>query len=139
MIIIFFESIDQLIDCPINCASLSRQNLAFTVHILEPTFSYVMANLLFLYPATQQWQGIMVFALDVRVSVCQSISFSFPDDNLSKHQWNFTKLGMCIDIVEILFGIINGQICQILIELSARDAIMATIFKFFQVLTRAGS
>ena len=26
--------------------------------------------------------------------------FSFPDDNLSKHKWIFTKLGMCIDIVE---------------------------------------
>ena len=36
--------------------------------------------------------------------------FSFPDDNLSKHQWSFTKLGMCIDIVEIWFGIANGQI-----------------------------
>ena len=36
--------------------------------------------------------------------------FSFPDDNLSKHQWIFTKLGMCIDIVEIWFGIANGQI-----------------------------
>ena len=36
--------------------------------------------------------------------------FSFPDDNLSKHQWIFTKLGMCIDIVEIWFRIANGQI-----------------------------
>ena len=35
--------------------------------------------------------------------------FSFPDDNLNKHQWIFTKLGMCIDIVEIWFGIANGQ------------------------------
>ena len=45
--------------------------------------------------------------------------FSFPDDNLSKHQWIFTKPGMCIDIVEIWFGIANGQISSI--ELSARD------------------
>ena len=36
--------------------------------------------------------------------------FSFPDNNLSKHQWIFTKLGMCIDIVEIWFGIANGKI-----------------------------
>ena len=36
--------------------------------------------------------------------------FSFPDDNLSKGQWIFTKLGMCIDIVEIRIGIANGQI-----------------------------
>ena len=39
--------------------------------------------------------------------------FSFPGDNLSKHQWIFTKLGMCIDIVEIWFGIANGQISSI--------------------------
>ena len=56
-------------------------------------------------------------------SVCQSyvspsVRISFPDDNLSKHQWIFTKLGMCIDIVEIWFGVANGQI---LTELSARD------------------
>ena len=39
-------------------------------------------------------------------------SFLFPDDtcNLSKHQWIVTKLGMCIDIVEIWFGVANGQI-----------------------------
>ena len=36
--------------------------------------------------------------------------FTFVDDNMSKHQWIFTKLGMCIDIVEILFRIANGQI-----------------------------
>ena len=42
----------------------------------------------------------------IRPSVC----FSFLDDNLSKHQWIFTKLDMCIDIVEIWFGIANGQI-----------------------------
>ena len=39
--------------------------------------------------------------------------FSFLDDNLSKHQWIFTTLGMCIDIVEIWFGIANGQILSI--------------------------
>ena len=31
-------------------------------------------------------------------------------DNLSKHKWIFIKFGMCIDIVEIWFGIANGQI-----------------------------
>ena len=36
--------------------------------------------------------------------------FSFLDDNLSKDQWIFTKLGMFIDIVEIWFGIASGQI-----------------------------
>ena len=42
--------------------------------------------------------------------VCPSVRFSFPNDNLSKHQWIFTKLGMCIDIMEIWFGIANWQI-----------------------------
>ena len=50
--------------------------------------------------------GYYGFTLVVRVSV----RFSFPDDNLSKHKLIFTKLGMCIDIVEIWFGIANGQI-----------------------------
>ena len=36
--------------------------------------------------------------------------FWFPDDNLSKHQWIFTKLGMCIHVLEIWFGIAAGQI-----------------------------
>ena len=39
--------------------------------------------------------------------------FSFPDDKLSKHQCIITKLGMCIDIMEIWFGIANGQISSI--------------------------
>ena len=30
-----------------------------------------------------------------------------------KYQWIFIKLGMCIDIVEIWFGIANGQILSI--------------------------
>ena len=58
--------------------------------------------------------GYCDFMLEVRVSIrrsfCPSVRFSFPDDNLSKHQWIFTKFGMCIDIVEIWFGIANGQI-----------------------------
>ena len=36
--------------------------------------------------------------------------FVVSDDNLSKHQWIFTKPDMCIDIVDIWFGIANGQI-----------------------------
>ena len=52
-----------------------------------------------------------VYPASIRQSYIHwSIRFLFPDDNLSKHQWIFTKLGMCIDIVEIWFGIANGQI-----------------------------
>ena len=36
--------------------------------------------------------------------------FSFPDDNLSKPQGILTKLGTCIDMKGIWFGIANGQI-----------------------------
>ena len=43
----------------------------------------------------------------VRLSFRPSVLF--PDDNLSKHQWIFTKLGMCIDIVKIWFGIANAR------------------------------
>ena len=51
----------------------------------------------------------------VCLSVCLSIHISFPDDNLSKHQWIFTKPSMCIDIIEIWYGQIwsnfDGIIC----------------------------
>ena len=46
------------------------------------------------------------------LSVCQSI-FSFPDDSLSKCQWIFTERDVCTDIVEIWFGVVNGQISSI--------------------------
>ena len=51
--------------------------------------------------------------LSVCLSVCQSYvhpsGFHFRMIT-SKYQWIFTKLGMCIDIVEIWFGIANRQI-----------------------------
>ena len=39
-----------------------------------------------------------------------SVRFSFPNDNLSKSQGILTKLGTCIDMKEIWFGIANGQV-----------------------------
>ena len=59
--------------------------------------------------------------------VCSSTHFSFQNDSLSKHQWIFTKLGMCIDIVEIWFGLLMGKFHLIFMELSARDT---PIFSF---------
>ena len=44
------------------------------------------------------------------LSASDTSLFSYLDDNLSKYQWINTKLGVCIDIVEICFGIANGQI-----------------------------
>ena len=63
------------------------------------------------YTRPHNSDGYYGFTLVVRPSVVRpSVRFSFPDDNLSKHQWIFTKLGMCIDIMEIWFGFANGQI-----------------------------
>ena len=53
-----------------------------------------------------RWMSV---CLSVCLSVVRpSVSFSFPDNNLSKRQWIFTKFGLCIDIMEILYGIANG-------------------------------
>ena len=49
----------------------------------------------------------------IELCACDKSVFSFPDDNLNKYQWIFTKFGTCIDIVEICFAIGNGQISSI--------------------------
>ena len=54
--------------------------------------------------------------------------FSFLDDNLSKCQGILTKVGTCIDIKEIWFGLLLGKFCQCLTELSARNTIMAEYY-----------
>ena len=60
-------------------------------------------------------QAMVSIRLSIRPSIhpsviCMSVHISFLDDNLSKHQWIFTKFGFCIDIVELWFGIADGQI-----------------------------
>ena len=47
------------------------------------------------------------------LSVRDKSIFSFLDDNFSKYQWIFTKFDMCIDIVEICFGVAHWQILSI--------------------------
>ena len=60
--------------------------------------------------------------LSVRLSyVYPSASISFPVYNLSNHRWIFTKLGMCIDIVEIWVSIAYGQISLIFDKVTARQ------------------
>ena len=62
--------------------------------------------------------------------------FSFSKDNLSKCQGVLTKLGTCIDMKEIWFGIANGQISrQCLTELSAHDTIMARYYSLTFLFT----
>ena len=47
------------------------------------------------------------------LSAQDMLIFSFPDGNLSKCQGILTKLGTCIDLKEILFGIADGQISSV--------------------------
>ena len=54
--------------------------------------------------------------------------FLFPDDNLSRCQGILTKLGICIDIKEILFQIADGQISWIFDR--SCDMIMARYYRF---------
>ena len=59
-----------------------------------------------------------------------SVRISFPDDNVSKHQWILTKFGMCIEIVEIWSRIANRQISSNFdgFEISARDTPIFFVF-----------
>ena len=57
-----------------------------------------------------------------------SVRFSFLDDNLSKHQWISTNLGMCALILWVSgLGLLLGKFRKIFTELSARDT---PIFSF---------
>ena len=47
------------------------------------------------------------------LSACNTSAFHFQDNNFSKSQWIFTKFDICIDIVEICFGIVHWQILAI--------------------------
>ena len=50
----------------------------------------------------QTWYWIWFGIVDDQISL-------IPDDKVSKYQWIFTKLGMCIDVV-VCFWIARGQI-----------------------------
>ena len=59
------------------------------------------------------WFGLLMgkFRLFLtQLSARDTSIFSLSYENLSKCQWSFTKLGLCMDIVEIWFWIANGQI-----------------------------
>ena len=77
--------------------------------------------------------GYYVFTLEVRVSICLSVRASFcllyvciffQAHNLSKYQWIFTQLGMCIDVVEII------DLNQLLSKLSARHTTVVGVLSF---------
>ena len=49
---------------------------------------------------------------------------------MSKYQWTFTKLGVCIDIIEIWFRNTIGRIWSVLTELSAHHTIVVGYNRF---------
>ena len=55
---------------------------------------------------------MLVVLLLTELSAHNTSVFYFQDNNLStgKSQWLFTKLDMCIDVVEICLWIAHGQI-----------------------------
>ena len=70
-------------------------------------------------------------------AVCQQYShILFQDNNLSKSQWIFTKIDtcMCIDIVEISFGIAHCQISSIFDKvICPGNLIMAGNYPWFHI------
>ena len=99
------------------------QNSSISDSYLPATYPYFYFWMITFYTPPHNSGGVLWFHIRrpwsvrlsvrpsyIRPSVRPSVHFSILDDNLSKNQWIFTKLGMCIDIVEILFGIANGQI-----------------------------
>ena len=75
-----------------------------------------------LYTPPHDSGSVLWFHFVVRVSVRLSVRpyFRFRVDYLSKCQWIVTKLGMCIDVLEIWFGLLVDKFRQFLTELSTR-------------------
>ena len=85
----------------------------------KPNFTEELYMCLLIIPHHKIVVGCYGFTLDIRVClfVCPSVHQLYIRLSVflfrmitSKHQWIFTKLGMCIDIMEIWFVIANGQI-----------------------------
>ena len=79
---------------------------------------------------------ILAVCVSAHLSVCLSVIcpsvFLFPEDNFSKCQWIFTTLGVCIDIVEIWFGNVNGQILSIFHRICPQPGLGLLMGKFSQ-------
>ena len=88
---------------PVTCLSRFQKKKEKIIIIIKLFYNIFILS----HTIVARYYGL---ALDVCVSVRPSVHFSFPDDYFSKHQWIFTKFGMCIDIMEIWFGIANRQI-----------------------------
>ena len=87
----------------------------------------------FLYPPHNSGRVLWfhVGRLCVCLSVRPSVSFSFLDDNLSKHQMDFHQTLVCaLMLWRSGLGLLMGKFRQIFTELSARDM---PIFSFLDV------
>ena len=67
------------------------------------------------------WSGLGLLMCEFRQLLMELAAhdmfiFSFLKANLRKCQWIFTKLGICIDIMEICFRIANGQSSSIFVR-----------------------
>ena len=98
---------------PFVCLSISRTSLFLFRMITWVNINGFSPNLVCVLILLRSGLGLQMGQFRqilTKLSVWDAPIFSFLDDNMSKYQWIFTKLGMCIDIVEIWFGIANGQI-----------------------------
>ena len=65
---------------------------------------------------------------NIRLSVVRPSVFSCPGNNLSKYQWLFTELGMCIDLWRSDLGLLMGKFNQFSTELPVRHTIVAEYY-----------
>ena len=102
---------------PCVCPSISRMSISASVFRFR-MITWVNVNGFSpnLVCALILWQSGLGLLMGKFLQILTELSardmsiFSFLDDNLSKRQRIFTKLGVCIDIVEIWIWIANGQI-----------------------------
>ena len=97
----------------------------------------------FIYTLPHNSDGVLWFHIgcpcvnpSIQLSYIHLSIFLFPDDNLNKYewivkyQWILTKLGRCIDTVEVWFGIANGQILSIFNRVVSHHTIFAGYYHF---------
>ena len=90
---------------PMTCRYFHFQTItSLNINGFSPIFVCV---LIFWKIGTEVLMGRFCTVL-TELSVRDTSIVSFPDNNLSKSQWIFTKLNMCIDLVEIWFWIDIG-------------------------------
>ena len=79
-----------------------------------PTKIYLPKNWHFSYLPKKTYVGsTQISSILTELSARDLPLFSFLHYNLSKYQWIFIKLDMCIEIVDIWFRNVNGQILSI--------------------------